>query len=190
MLNFNQKKDDFTENLRKQLESAGIDTSIWGTGQAKTLTHLQNEIQDGETVLITDQTGKIIRQVLVGVAIIYYDSPDGKKYQLREDKQIFKDGRQRKRNLKEAVSEKMKPNENPTEAMSRGISEELGISSKINLTKLGVDEKTFTSPSYPGLVSKYVYHRFQVMLDDEQFNPKGYIENQSDKSTYFIWKAI
>jgi hypothetical protein len=38
--------------LQKQLQSSGIDTSLWGKGQAKTLEHLQKEIETGETILI------------------------------------------------------------------------------------------------------------------------------------------
>ncbi len=190
MENFKPKEDFTTNNLQEQLESAGIDTSNWGTGQTKTLAHLQKEIKNGETVLITGETGKLLRQVVVGGADVYYESPDGKKYRLREDRQVFKDGRERQRNLGQAVSEKMKPDEDPTEAMIRGIREELGISGEINLTESGTDEQTLSSPSYPGLESRYVSHKFRAILDDEQFNPNGYVEKQLDKSTYFLLEEV
>jgi hypothetical protein len=190
MENFESRENFATNNLQKQLESANIDTSKWGTGQAKTLTHLQKEIESGETILVTGETGELLRQVVVGGADVYYESPDGKKYRLKEDRQVFKDGRERRRDLGQAVSEKMKPDENPTDAMIRGIREELGISGEIKLTETGTDEQTLTSPSYPGLLSKYVRHKFQATLDDEQFNPEGYVENQSDKSTYFVWEEV
>ena len=84
----------------------------------------------------------------------------------------------------------MKPYEDPQTAMIRGIQEELGISSGINLTTTGTDEQKIASPSYPGLKSQYIRHKFQVVLSKEQFNPEGYIEHQSDKSTYFIWEEV
>jgi hypothetical protein len=84
----------------------------------------------------------------------------------------------------------MKPGENPKEAMVRGIAEELEIEGEINLTKIDTDEKLITSPSYPGLQSQYVTHKFEVALNEQQFNPDGYKEEQSDKSTYFIWEEV
>jgi len=186
-----EKKEYFaTDALKKKLTDAGIDTSSWGTGQAKTLVHLQKEIESGETVLITGETGELLRKVVVGGADIYYQSSDGKEYRLKEDRQVFKDGRERRRDLGQAVSEKMKPNEDPKDAMIRGIQEELGISGEIALTETGTDVQQVISPSYPGLDSKYIRHKFQTTLTDEQFNPDGYVEEQSDKSTYFIWEEV
>jgi hypothetical protein len=178
------------ETLKSQLESAGINTAEWGTGQAKTLAHLVKEIDGGETILVTNEVGELLRKVTVGGADIYYVSSEGKKYRLKEEKQIFKDGRERRRDLGQAVSEKMKPSEDPKEAMIRGIQEELGISGEIILEDMGTEEKTTTSPSYPGLKSQYINYKFRTTLNSDQFNPDGYIEEQTDKSTYFIWEEI
>lgn len=174
--------------LQQQLKCAGIDVSGWGKGSAKTLEHLQREIESGETVLITDKQGRLLRKVEVVSGNIFYISPDGKRYRLREYEQVFKDGRKRTRNLGEAVSEKMKPNEDPIDAMIRGVREELGIEGKISLTETGVDKQLLSSPSYPGLQSQYIRHMFEVILNDQQFRPDGYVEEQDDKNTYFIWE--
>lgn len=190
MENFENKEHFATDVLQKQLADAGVDTSLWGTGQAKTLEHLQKEIESGETILITGETGELLRRVVVGGADIYYQSPDGKRYRLKEDRQVFKDGRERQRDLGQAVSEKMKPDEDPKDAMIRGIEEELGISGEIALTEIGTDVEQVTSPSYPGLESEYIRHKFQAILADEQYNPEGYVEKQSDKSTFFVWEEV
>ena len=174
--------------LRQQLQGAGINVSEWGKGQAKTLEHLQDEITSGETVLVTGEQGELLRKVVVGGADIFYTSPEGKKYRLKEDRQIFKDGRERRRDLGQAVSEKMKPNEDPKTAMIRGVREELGMQGEIFLTETGVDEQLLSSPSYPGLQSQYIRHKFEAMLNDQQFKPDGYVEEQKDKSTYFVWE--
>lgn len=163
---------------------------MWGTGEAKTLAHLQREIESGECVLCTDEAGKLLRRVVVAGADVYYQSLDGKKYRLKEDRQVFKDGRERRRDLGQAVIEKMKPNEDPRVAVIRGIQEELGISNEITLTKTSTDVRQVISPSYPGLESEYVRHIFQVTLIDQQFNPNGYVEKQPDKSTYFVWEKV
>ena len=103
---------------------------------------------------------------------------------------IFNDGRARKRNLGRAVSEKIKLAEIPAEAMVRGIQEELGIAGAINLVEEGTTEETIDSPSYPGLISRYVSHKFRVQLNDEQFQPEGYVESQPNMTTYFLWEKL
>lgn len=176
--------------LEQQLKQAGIDISSWGTGEAKTLEDLKKEIECGETVLVTGKKGELLRKVEVCDANVYYISPEGKKYLLREDKQVFKDGRVRRRHLGQSVSEKMKPGEKPADAMIRGIQEELGIKGKIAITEIGTDEQTIGSPSYPGLQSQYIHHKYEVFLNAEQFNPDGYVEEQKNKTTYFVWEEV
>ena len=177
-------------SLQEKLTSAKIDTSTWGKGQAKTLQHLQREIDDGEAIIIKKENGTLLRQVEGGGSDVYYTSPTGKKYKLREDKQVFNDGRERRRHIGQAVSEKMKQSENPIDAMIRGIKEELGIGGEINLTALDIVEETKDSQSYPGLRSTYIHHKFKTVLTEPQFNPDGYIEEQTDKSTYFVWVEL
>jgi len=178
------------EQLREQLEGAGIDTSIWGTGEAKTLANLQREIEHGETVLTTGETGELMRKVVMGGADIYYESPNGVVYRLKEEKQVFNDGRERRRDYGHAVSEKMKPNEDAIEGMIRGIQEELGIGGAINLVQTDEDEQTLMSPSYPGLKSQYLRYKFRALLNDEQYCEEGYIEEDYDKTTYFVWEEV
>lgn len=177
-------------SLRAQLENAGISTSEWGKGEAKTLRHLVQELEEGECSLTADEQGALTRTVVVGGANVLYTSSEGQRFQLIEEKQVFKDGRERKRDLGCAVSEKMKPGEDPTDAMVRGIREELGLSGEISISYEGQGEKTILSPSYPGLTSRYLNHRFTVILQDSHYNPAGYVEVQSDKSTYFVWKEL
>ena len=165
-------------------------TLLHGVLEAKTLAHLQKEIESGETVLITGNEGELLRKVVVGGADVFYVSPEGKKYRLKEDRQVFKDGRERRRDLGQAVSEKMKPDENPNDATIRGIQEELGIGGEIILTETGTDEQLLSSPSYPGLQSQYIRHRFEAVLSHEQFREDGYVEEQSGKSTYFVWEEV
>lgn len=183
--------------LQQRLRGAGIDTAEWGTGAGKTLEHLQKEIEGGETVLVTGEDGELLRRVVVGGADVFYTSPDGKRYRLSEDRQVFADSdgedgesRERRRNLGHSVSEKMKPNEDPEEAMVRGIREELGVEGEIDLTATGTEEQLRSSPSYPGLQSQYIRHGFEATLSDQQFRPEGYVEIQEDKSTYFVWKEV
>lgn len=71
MENFEKKEQFVIETLKKKLANAGIDTSLWGTGQSKTLAHLQKEIESGETILIVGDKGELLRRVIIVCADIY-----------------------------------------------------------------------------------------------------------------------
>lgn len=189
MTNPEKINNDPLATLKGGLEEAGIDTSKWGIGNAKTLEHLLKEIQEGESVLNKNENGEYLREVVVADSEIYYNSPDGKVYRLKEEKQVFKDGRERRRNLNGSVSEKMKSGEVPFDAILRGVREELGITGNIELMDNGVEDIVLDSPSYPGLKMRKVVYKFKINLTSEQFNPEGYIEKQEDKDTYFVWEA-
>lgn len=186
--------ENFEENqqisVAQQLEDAGIDVSNWGKGGAKTIEHLQREIDSGEAELVTNEQGELLRKVTIGQADVFYISPEGKKFYLKEEKQIFKDGRKRERELDPSIAEKMKPDESPAEAIERGIREELGVEGELEIKQIGVDEEINESPSFPGLKSQYSLYKFEAMFNDDQFNPDGYIEEQEDKNTYFVWEEL
>jgi len=178
------------DELKNILKKGGVDFSQWGKSETKTLNHLQREIEDRECVLRIGKQGEILREVVIVRVNIFYISKKGKKYHLKEEKQVFKDGRERRRNLKYSLNEKVKFGENIKETMIRGIKEELGIEGNLSLIETGADEETVDSPSYPGLKSHYIYYNFEAFLDDQQFNPNGYIEDQEDKTNYFIWEEV
>lgn len=172
------------------LQQSGIDTSLWGVGRAKTLRHLQKEIEEGEIVLTHNTEGKLVRKLIVGEADICCILPDGKKYRLKEERQVFTGGRERRRNLPYAVSGKVKVNENLEDALVREVKEELGIEGEVLLVKKGNREETRDSESYPGLKSEYNIHTFELTLTPEQFRKEGYKEVQQDKTTYFVWEEM
>lgn len=176
--------------LEELLNSYEIDTSNWGTGNAKTIEHLLSEMINNEATLVISEDGKLLKKTEVARASVYYNNIDnGKLYRLVEDRQIFKDGRERRRNSKSrAVFEKMQPNEIPEQAMLRGIREELGVLGDITLTYIKTGEYYGDSISYPGLQSEKILYTFEAIFSKEQFNPDGYIEVQPDKTTYFVWK--
>lgn len=173
--------------VANRLRGYGIPLEQWGIGKAKTIGHLAKEILEGETVLV-DKNGEIIRRVeLVHVDVRY--KSEGMELQLIEDRQEFRDGRERRRGLT-GISEKMKPGENPNVSAKRALSEELGINGRVDLENLGIEEETQTSPSYPGLTTEYLRHEMCTVLQYSAFRSEGYVENQTDKSTYFVWKEI
>lgn len=161
----------------------------WGIGEAKTATHLVDEVQEGESILEI-VNGHIVRRIKPISIAIY--SPTQPKLLLRETKQVFKDGRGRVRNLPDncSVAEKVRflHNETPEEATIRGLQEELKIQVDPNqLIYQRQHIQTGPSSSYPGIITKKEIYLFQCQFNQSQFNPAGYVEVHEDKTTYFEW---
>lgn len=177
------------EKLKGQLGKFSIPFENWGTGKSKTLNHLLDELENDECGL-TETDGSLTRTIeFVGIKI-FYNSKD-ERWFLKEDRQEFKDGRIRRRNMPSSVSEKMKFGEDPLNAAIRGIKEELGID--IKSTQLSKRRDLFyngSSLSYPGLQTKYKGHQYICELEPQQFDTNGYIEVQKDKKTFFVWEKI
>lgn len=170
--------------LKNKLSKYQIDTDKWGKGEAKTLQHLLDEIESKDCT-IQEKNNSILRCVdFVGVDIFY------KNLKLKEDKQVFNDGRERRRKMMSSVAEKMKIGEDPLESAIRGIKEELGFDVEVSqIKKLKTMQYKNDSMSYPGLITEYNGHRFTLTLNDSQYKD-NYVDKQSDKSTYFIWEKI
>jgi len=164
----------------------GIEIERWGTGNAKTLKHLIKEINNNECVLEEDENSMLVRLLKVATAKIYFETNEA-KYVLKEEKQVFKDGRTRIRTNVSSLTEKMEANEKPKDSIIRGVKEELGIQGELKITTHETTSETIYSESYPTLLSQYEIHSFNVYLTEEQFNMNGYKEEQEDKTTYFVW---
>jgi len=177
------------EDLYTLLEDNNIDLNIWSTGPYKSVEHLYSELKEGECILF-NINNEIRREVnFVGAKILYKDA-NGVKYHLHEEKAIFKDGRERIRKIWYSMAEKFKFGEDPKQALIRGMKEELDIDI---LENQFVNYNKIYFPSdgdYPGIKSFHTGYNFLININENQYNPDGYIEHQSDKDIFFIWKEI
>ena len=184
---FDSNKINSVYELTTKLKEYSIPVEQWGTGYAKTIEHLLKELKNEECAIF-DEGGYLVRYIeFVGVRVLYKDK-DENTWVLIEDRQEFKDGRVRRRNMPSSVSEKMKFGEDSLVSAIRGIEEELGF--KIESHQLRKHKPLYYnggSQSYPGLRSKYKGHQYTCYIDDSQFKPGGYVELQEDKSTFFKW---
>jgi hypothetical protein len=174
-------------DLKSILNKYSIPIDNWGKGQSKGIENLLDEVNNKDCIL-KEENGTIVRYInFVGVNVFFNE--DGQKLKLVEDRQVFKDGRVRRRTMQSSVSEKMKIGEDPLESAIRGVGEELNIViSKSQLAKLKEISYTEDSHSYPGIITKYNGYRYKLLLDKSQYVSTGYVEVQSDKSTFFMWK--
>lgn len=178
------------KELSSFLKKHNIPVESWGKEQAKTVGHLLQELQEGDSALSETDHG-LTRQCQF-VAVEVTTTLDGKRRQLVEERQVFNEGkpdeRTRRRSLT-GVNEKLKPGENPLESAKRALKEELGIDDA-SPTFLKIEPSGRQSPSYPGLQTTYLSHHYSVILPGQQANPNGYKEVQPDKTTYFIWQEM
>lgn len=182
------------EDIKRQviglLVKYNIPYELWGKGTAKTLDHLVREVADGETKLVVE-AGELVRTLTIVYIDVYHMDVGGETWKLVEERQVFRDGRERRRALEGSIAEKLKAAETPDQEMvHRALREELGIEGVAIARTGGAREHTQDSPSFPGLTMRAVHYYFVTKLDDAQFNPFGYVERQADKDTWFQWKKI
>jgi hypothetical protein len=183
-------RDTDIATLTDKLTAASIPLHEWAQGSAKTLAHLLKEVNEGESQLSIGSNGEMRRQVtVVGMDVLHTDA-QGNVYILREDRQEFADGRTRQRNLLNSLGEKMQTGEDPVAAAERALLEELGIREVTGLYHLGDEETTHSPSSYPGLQSHYKTHGFAAVIPAESFVADGYIEEQADKTNYYVWDLL
>jgi len=176
---------DFTNMLIEW----GVPTELYGKDKYKTIGHLWQEIKEGETKL-EEEDGQLIRRVqFVGARILY--KKDENWIRLYEDRQVFKDGRVRRRvHMPYSAAEKFKLGEDPKEVIIRGVKEELDIILSDNQFVFYNKNEIENNDDYPGIKSIHTGHEFLVILNGDQYKEEGYVEEQKDKDVYFVWRPV
>ena len=186
----NLPSDIDLDDLSSILNSSRIPLEDFGIKNAKTLEHLLKEIRSKETVLATDSAKRIVRILSVLCLDVLCEVERGEILILSEDRQVFRDGRIRWRNLGTSISEKLEWDEDPRAGIARSIKEELGINSIQAAYMIGSKIDESMSESFPGLMSRKKLIRGVVVIDPSDFDPQGYVEIQEDKINYFAWNRL
>lgn len=184
--------------LKDVLLSAGLPIGTWGEGPTKTYDDLWREIADGESELAHPGTqdelnewGEVIRVTNVLGIDVYHRDESGRLLRLREDKQLFRDGRgERRRQLMTSLGEKIKADEDKDSAVIRALQEELGIGSVLSMEQGEQAEVWKSTPTYPELSSKLNIYKYSVLIDPKDFRAEGYVEDQDSKQTFFVWDEV
>lgn len=182
------------EALMEQLRRLGIPIERWGRGEARTLEDFYREVGSGEASLQESSDGRLFRIVNGATVNVFYRNAAGETLKLTEERQVYKDGRVRKRaaDLRMSVGEKMRKGETPEAAARRALAEDLGIhdGELALLPSKEPFEQTSPSKAFPGLFTRYTSHRFDLFLPGEYYRAEGYEKRQPDKTTSFVWKKI
>lgn len=167
----------------------GIHTETWGTGATKTIEHLIDEVARKESILI-EQDGSLFRLTFTVALNVYYPN-ERQLLVLTEAMQVFADGRIRRRELDTSIGEKMSLHEPPHNAAYRALREELGIHARLPLmAQFPYLKGPHDSTSFPGLQSIHQIYLFEAVIPSDYYEADGYVEEQSDKTSYFVWKEV
>ena len=176
------------DELGDVLKAGGVPIDSWGQGDAKTLDQLLAEIRGGETRLVLSFEGSVSRLMAAVGVNVYHSDANGRTLLLKEDRQVFSDGRIRRRRLDISLVEKMTLGEDPEVAALRALREEIGVLKPRTLRFVLSQESCYASMSYPGLSGRSFWHNFEATLDEEDFSPEGYVEYQADKTNFYVWE--
>ncbi len=170
--------------LEAMLASGGVDTLQWGQHKAKTVAHLWREIVEGETHMQEHPLQRIVRGV---VEVMVQNG--GRT--LIETQQAFSDGLIRSRQIPPA--EKMQPGERPVDTAIRCLREELAVDpSAVEIVDATHEARheIQLSPSYPGLETRYTFHRVDVRVDglpDDDFSTDEYSSDGTELRLRHSW---
>jgi hypothetical protein len=181
--------------LRAWLLERGVTQDGWGSGAAKSVDDLYEEVKAGESALFetgaaaaaaTAASRRALRRV--DVVSLTLSCPPAPGLVLVEASQVLPDGRVRRRGMM-PLSEKMRAGEDWRAAARRGVREELGSLAATKLTAeatkgdtdspglVALDEASHSldvgpvrdALSYPGLPAAYAVHRARGALSPEAF---------------------
>lgn len=156
----------------------------WGLNNAKSVQSLWQEIQLGESVI--NHAGK--RLVRIVVAEIRRQIGGDKI--LMELEQTLADGRKRVRPQR-PMAEKIIGEESPKVALVRGLAEELSLKESdysIVTPQPLVSKTNRMSGSYPGVMSQYERHIFQVLAPNLPLENFTVVEPDGVRSATWGWR--
>ena len=171
--------DELEAYLQKLPEYAA-----WGLNNAKSVRNLWEEIQLGESTISTDG------HRLVRVVVAEIRRQVGGDKILMELEQTLADGRKRIRSQR-PMAEKIIAEESPRAALLRGLSEELSLEQgdySILSPEPIVSKTSRMSGSYPGVMSQYERHIFQVLAPGLPLEDFTIVEPDGLRSATWGWR--
>lgn len=177
--------------VKKQLEDHGIDTTVFGTGQFKTLDQLAAEVHSGAAVLMLDaqEHKKLVR--VVDIVLLRICTPGSKVKYLIESSEQYPDGRRRSTNRLPGT--KKDPHENSKQTTERIVAQMLelgGAQVSFDYSNSEQFEEEEDSPSYPGVRTVYRKEIIEGRLEEGAVVAKNDELSHQDatgNTKFFTW---
>ncbi len=177
--------------VKETLAMWAIDIKSWWKAPHKWVKHLVDEINNNEAWLLCFK-GDVSRCVYVSTWDVYYRDTNNQLFLLKEEKQVFPNGKVIRRGLDNSISEKSGRDEDDMIWIIRAVKEELWLTSENikSILNKWIKEDSRESKAYPWLISKYILAKFQILLDWNIDTNKGFQEAGTEKTIHFVWEAI
>lgn len=179
------------EQLKEFLTRNGVNYSSWGRWGSRSLSSLVEEINEGESRLISTNNG-VVRDVQSALIDLYFQNGE-KRFWLESETH-----REKIRSNEHTISGKIQVRfgESPEEGAYRELKEELGFTGIVLLKAEAQEVTPRVKPShiYPGLQSVIQGFLFTGDLTHELYVPHGYVNKEIKDgvtvTTYFKWKEV
>mmetsp|Transcript_11411 Transcript_11411/g.26370 ORF Transcript_11411/g.26370 Transcript_11411/m.26370 type:complete len:1312 (+) Transcript_11411:74-4009(+) len=158
-------QDDF----RDLLDRYDVDVSAFGQGSAKSIEDMYQETVINKKSILTEVDGKLERRMeLVRINLVAKDAV-GQDRMLRMATEIMEDGRMRTRNQK--LAHPVLTPKSWKQAMRECFEQKLKLNEQmqgdcLNMDMEWVKTESTSSPSYPGIDTKYFTHEVRVRVND------------------------
>src|SRR5258708_27557705 len=189
------------EELAAMLHEAGVPIDTWTPESgAKSVSNLLKEIHTGDCVLLPAIAAERSDQPALGIerhtSVVWVDvfatDAEGKKWHLKEDRQVFHDGRKPRYRggiLLASLAEKAKSGAGIEATLRDAYESELKMTDHIPTSFVRDEQMHPPSFSFPGLPTVEEAHFFTAELPLHLFNRDGYVVEEEDKTNYFIWES-
>mmetsp|Transcript_16583 Transcript_16583/g.38828 ORF Transcript_16583/g.38828 Transcript_16583/m.38828 type:complete len:1285 (-) Transcript_16583:107-3961(-) len=157
------------EDMLTLLQKYGVDINKFGQGSAKSLEELYQEVGVQKKSMLSEEHGKLVRRLeLVRINLCSKD-PKGQDRMLRLSTEIMEDGRMRTRNQK--LAQVVVDSAYWKDVMKECFKHKLRVPDDLqnqvfNLDMKWVKTEVMSSPSFPGLETKYLTHEVRVYVTD------------------------
>jgi len=152
------------EDLFQYLTDNNVDVSKWGEGTARSVAEFSEELVKGESALLRQESGRIVRVVDIVVLKLVKTSADGSTQVLREVEEKVSS---KTSALDRLPATKRRADEHPFAAARRMISKYLHMDNNtvtLDPDDVKVSQEEQESTSYPGLLSLYRKRYMQAVV--------------------------
>lgn len=154
------------EDLFQYLTDNNVDVTKWGEGTARSVAEFSEELVKGESALLRQDSGRIVRVVDIVVLKLVKTHADGSTLVLREVEEKVSS---KASTLDRLPATKRRADEHPFAAARRMISKHLHMDNNtvtLDPDDVKVSQEEQESTSYPGLLSIYRKRYMQAMVND------------------------
>mmetsp|Transcript_35880 Transcript_35880/g.82362 ORF Transcript_35880/g.82362 Transcript_35880/m.82362 type:complete len:1298 (-) Transcript_35880:163-4056(-) len=162
------------DEFKDLLDEYDVDVALFGQGSAKSIEDMYQECVINKKSILTEVDGKLERRMeLVRINLVVKDT-NGQERMLRMATEIMEDGRMRTRNQK--LAHPVLAPKNWKQAMRECFEQKLKLNDTVQQDCLNMDmewvkTESTSSPSYPGIDTKYFTHEVRVRVNENNMGP-------------------